>query len=163
MRKRAAVGATQYMGLHPSHPWINTSWAPVYQLTYPRRQLEASKEYARYVAQQQDLYAALATWTKQRARAYGFVVDLGLVQSSAINRQRAIQYLEHVKQRGSPQLACRAFVTPHEAVRGVMTAVFWQSPPDYPHQFFETVEEARRWALQQTAAWESRAPSESIR
>ena len=144
------------MERRPVHAWIDPSDGPVYLLTYPRHHPEGSREYVRYVAHQQSLYALLAEWTKGRTSPYAFVVDLSKVQSSAMNRQRAIQYLEHIKKRGSPQLACRAFVTPHEAVRGVMTAVFWQSPPNYPHQFFETVREARAWAEQRTASWDPR-------
>jgi hypothetical protein len=32
----------------------------------------------------------------------------------------------------------------------VLTAVFWQSPPDFPHAFFEAPGPARSWALEET-------------
>jgi hypothetical protein len=67
-----------------------------------------------------------------------------------------VQYLEKVKKRGSPHMACRAFITPNETVRGVLTAVFWQSPPDFPHAFFGTTAEARAWAREHVLALDLR-------
>jgi len=141
------------MPLHPVHPWIDATHAPVYHLAYPAHDPNDPRQLAKYVADQNALYATLSDWTRERRRAYGFTVDLGqLNASTAINRQRAIQYMEKVRERGSPYLACRAYVTPNEAIRGIMTAVFWGAPPNYPYQLFTNVEEARRWALEQTLA-----------
>lgn len=140
------------MALHPVHPWVSLDDAPVYLLRYPSYDEQDPADAARYTSLHQALYTALASWTETRVRAYSFVVDLGHVRSTAMNRQRAIQYLERVRQRGNPHLVCRAFVTPNEAVKGVMTAVFWQTPPDYPHQFFASVGEAKGWARSQTLA-----------
>ena len=138
------------MALHPVHPWLCLDDAPVYLLTYPSYEESDPLAAARYQAEQQALYTLLAGWSAQRVDAYSFVIDLSHVRSTAMNRQRAIQYLERMRQRGNPNLVCRAFVTPNEAIRGVMTAVFWQAPPDYPHQFFERVADAKRWAREQT-------------
>ena len=141
------------MQLHPAHPWIDPAHAPVYHLAYPAYDAGDPRQLAQYVADQTALYGTLAEWTRARRRAYGFTVDLGQIgASTALNRQRAIEYMEKVRQRGSPYLACRAFVTPNEAIRGIMTAVFWRAPPDYPFQLFTNVDEARRWALEQTLA-----------
>lgn len=140
------------MLIHPVHSWIDSAHAPVYHLTYPGYDPADPRQLAKYTSDQESLYAALATWTNTRRRAYGFTVDLSQVSSTAMSRQRAIQYMEKVRQRGSPFLACRAYITPNEEVRGVMTAVFWGSPPDYPYQLFKGVAEARAWALEQTLA-----------
>jgi hypothetical protein len=137
------------MALHPVHPWIDVANAPVYHLTYPAYDPQDVEQLAKYNREQQELYDTLAEWTAKTRRAFAFVIDLSNVNSLAMNRQRAIAYLERVKKRGNPFMAGRAFVTPNSHVRGVMTAVFWQSPPDYPHAFFETVEAAMVWAREQ--------------
>jgi hypothetical protein len=140
------------MNIHPTHPWIDSAHAPVYHLTYPRYDAADPRQLAKYTSEHTALYATLTEWTKARRRAYGFTIDLSQVYSTAVSRQRAIQYTEKIRERGSPFMACRAYVTPTEAVRGVMTAVFWHSPPNYPHALFDNVAEARSWALAQTLA-----------
>lgn len=134
------------MIVHPVHPWVDPTHAPVYHLTYPAYDPNDPRQLAKYSAEHAGLYATMATWTAARTRAFGFTVDMSQVRSSAMTRQHAVLYLEKIRQRGSPHMACRAFVTPNESVRGVLTAVFWQSPPDFPHAFFETIEQARSWA-----------------
>jgi hypothetical protein len=138
------------MSLHPNHAWIKLDDAPVYVLTYPAYDEQDALAAARYAELHQQLYMKLAGWAAGRTRAFSFVVDLSEVRSTAMNRQRAIQFLERVRQRGNPHLVCRAFVTPNESVRGVMTAVFWQTPPDYPHRFFQSVADAKAWARAET-------------
>lgn len=150
------------MMVHPLHAWIDVAHAPVYHLTYPAYDPADARQLSKYTAEHAGLYTVLAQWTTQRRRAYGFTVDLSAVCSTAVSRQRAIQYLERVRERGSPYLACRAFVTPTEEVRGVMTAVFWHSPPDYPHALFDTTAEARIWALEQTLALDVRQSRASL-
>jgi hypothetical protein len=138
------------MIVHPVHPWIDSAFAPVYHLTYPSYDPNDPRQLAKYSGEHAALYKTLAQWTEVRTRAFGFTIDMSHVRSSAMTRQHAVLYLEKIKKRGSPHMACRAFVTPNEGVRGVLTAVFWQSPPDFPHAFFETAAEARSWALEQT-------------
>jgi hypothetical protein len=138
------------MIVHPVHPWVDSAFAPVYHLTYPSYDPTDTRQLAKYSADHAALYKTLAQWTEVRTRAFGFTIDLSHVRSSAMTRQHAVLYLEKVRKRGSPHMACRAFITPNESVRGVLTAVFWQSPPDFPHAFFEAVGPARSWALEQT-------------
>jgi hypothetical protein len=142
------------MAIYPVHPWIDSTYTPVYHVTYPSYDAADPRQLAKYNAEHKSLYAVMAAWTSTRTSAYSFSVDLSNVRSSALSRQHVIQYLELVRKRTSQHLACRAFVAPNEAVRGVATAVFWQSPPDYPHRFFDNVPEARAWALDQTLALE---------
>ena len=139
------------MQVHPVHPWIDIAHAPVYHLSYPAYDPNDARQLGQYTAEQSSLYATLAAWTTARRRAYGFTVDLSQIGvSTAMNRQRAIQYMEKVRERGNPFLACRAYITPSEELRGIITAVFWGSPPNYPHALFGTVAEARKWARDQT-------------
>ena len=154
------------MIVHPVHPWVDAAHAPVYHLTYPSYDPNDPRQLAKYSAEHASLYTTMATWTAVRTRAFGFTIDMSHVRSSAMTRQHAVQYLEESRQRGSPHMACRAFVTPNEGVRGVLTAVFWHSPPDFPHAFFETLEEARRWAREHVLTLdlrESKASSEPKR
>jgi len=137
------------MSVHPVHPWVDPAYAPVYHLTYPAYDPIDPSQLARYTADHTALYKVLADWTAARTSAFGFTIDMSSVRSSAMTRQHAVQYLERIRKRGSPHMACRAFITPNESVRGVLTAVFWHSPPDFPHAFFATTTEARTWAREQ--------------
>jgi hypothetical protein len=138
------------MAIYPVHPWVDSTYTPVFHVTYPCYDAADAQQLARYGAEHKALYSVMAAWTSARTTPYSFTVDLSHVRSSALTRQHVIKYLELVRKRSSQYLACRAFIAPNEAVRGVATAVFWQSPPDYPHRFFDEVHEARAWALQQT-------------
>lgn len=141
------------MIVHPVHPWIDSAFAPVYHLTYPSYDPNDPRQLAKYSAEHVGLYKTIATWSETRARAFGFTVDLSQVCSSAMTRQVAVQFLERVKKRGNnPHMACRAYITPNDTVRGVLTAVFWQSPPDYPHAIFDNTADARIWAREHTLA-----------
>jgi hypothetical protein len=144
------------MIVHPVHPWVDSAFAPVYHLTYPAYDANDPLQLAKYTAEHAELYKILAQWTSVRTRAFGFTVDMSHVRSSAMTRQHAVQYLEKMRKRGSPHMACRAFIAPNEGVRGVLTAVFWQSPPDFPHAFFASTAEARTWAREQTLALDVR-------
>jgi hypothetical protein len=150
------------MAIYPVHPWIDSTHTPVYHVTYPSYDAADSRQLAKYNAEHKSLYTVMAAWTSARTSAYSFTVDLSHVRSSALSRQHVIQYLELVRKRTSQHLACRAFVAPNEAVRGVATAVFWQSPPDYPHRFFDNVPEARAWALDQTLLLERQETRASL-
>jgi hypothetical protein len=138
------------MAIYPVHPWVDSTYTPVFHVTYPCYDATDPRQLAQYSAEHKALYAVMAAWTAVRTTPYSFTVDLSQVRSSALTRQHVIQYLERIRTRSSQYLACRAFIAPNEAVRGVATAVFWQSPPDYPHRFFDNVREARAWALEQT-------------
>ena len=144
------------MSLHPVHPWVDCSYTPVYHVTYPAYDAADPLQVAKYSADHKSLYEVMAAWNAARRTAFGFTVDLTHVCSSALTRQNVIQYLERARQRGNQHLACRAFIAPNDAVRGVATAVFWRSPPDYPHRFFENLREARAWALAETLALEQK-------
>ena len=137
----------------PQHPWIDTSDAPVFLLTYPSYDSNDPEQSAKYKSEIQSLYTTLSKWDQEAKQYYAFVIDLSdIAESLAINRQRSIDYLEQVKKQGSPFLAGRAFITPDNRSRGILTAVFWSSSPDYPHEFFATIEEAKIWALKQINA-----------
>jgi hypothetical protein len=151
------------MATYPVHPWIDSTYTPVFSVTYPSYDASDPRQLAKYNAEHKTLYTVMAAWTAARTTPYSFTVDLSNVRSSALSRQHVIHYMELVRKRGSQHLACRAFVAPNETVRGVATAVFWHSPPDYPHRFFDNVPDARAWALEQTLELERRAHRASLR
>lgn len=136
---------------NPRHPWVTSIEASIYLLSYPETTRRRAAE--RHADELRSLYRVLADWTSERRAPYVFVVDLTHSQSGAADRKMATSYFEQVKKRGTPYLAGRAFVTPNAQIRGVMTAVFWNSPPNYPHNFFENTHDALVWARQQLTQW----------
>ena len=129
----------------PNHPWINTSEAPLYVLTYPSHDSADEKQTKRCTDLNIKLYQELERWTREVNEPYVFIVDLSQAHSSPMNRQRAAEYLERIKKRGNSQLAGRAFITPDNEKKGIVTAVFWISSPDYPHEFFVELTSAKTW------------------
>lgn len=150
------------MNIHPVHPWIDSSHAPVYHLAYPAHDPANVRQVAKYTTEHASLYTSLMQWTEARRRAYGFTIDLSHVCSTALSRQRAIQYMEKARMRSNPYLACCAYVAPNEETRGVLTAVFWHSPPDFLYAQFNTAAEARAWALEKTLALDVRQSRASL-
>lgn len=78
---------------------------------------------------------------------YAVVFDLTHAgRPSAKQRSRMSQHLQ--EQRGTIQRQVRgmAMVAPSAITRGVITAVFWLSPPPVEHRVFDGRDEAFHWA-----------------
>jgi len=81
-------------------------------------------------------------------RAYALVVDMTHTGKLTAKQRRQVGlHIAHNRERVRRIVRGIAIVTPSTVKRGVITAVFWLSPPPAPHRTFDTTGEAMRWAL----------------
>ena len=92
-------------------------------------------------------------------REYALVVDMTHTGSlSAKDRRRVSEHITANRERVRRTVRGIAIVTPSAVKRGIITAVFWLSPPPTEHRIFDNVNDAIRWAAGQV---EQKPPANS--
>ncbi|MDQ3030873.1 MAG: hypothetical protein M3Y87_00515 [Myxococcota bacterium] len=96
---------------------------------------------------------ALKTWLMVEVdRPYTLVVDIERVGALGAKERKLIAEYEKSYQRAERRFSTgQAFVATSQLVRGMMTAIFWLSPPVYPYRWFERRDDAERWAASDLA------------
>jgi hypothetical protein len=122
------------------HPWIDESEWPLLRLTYPEdAQLGETTE----------MLAAVRAFYARNTKPFAWVVDASQTAFPDAKARRVTAEHETLAQHHLRLFNCgTAFVIPSTFVRGVLTAIFWLSPPQYPHDVFSTLDPARDWALE---------------
>jgi hypothetical protein len=94
-----------------------------------------------------DDYFARLVKTCERGR-FAMIVDANEVHpmkfTAALRRRKRELALEHISVFKRTMI-CQAFVMKSQVVRGVMTAMHWFVPADWPQTFVSTQEEAFAW------------------
>ena len=133
---------TKYLEI--DHPWVSHQHLPIYEWTFPA---EASDE------QLLTFIEAREDWAERAHYPVAWVVELSnLTKANA--KQRRI-FAEHLKRfEGHDMLwnGGSALIVPSGWLRGLVTAVFWISPPKFPHQAFAKRSDALEWAQLQLDA-----------
>ena len=128
----------------PSHPWITRITGPLYMMSLPSQFSDEE-----LTAALEDTYQIGMSFTSP----YGWVCDLShLLKTTA--SQRKIWADNDKRMIDQDRRLCAGagvFVTSKLAM-GVVTAVFWISPPVYPLRVFNDRVSAEAWARQQLAA-----------
>jgi hypothetical protein len=122
-----------------THPWIDTSESPLLRATYPVG--ATSDEVAAFLRVLEELVL-------EQHGPYGWVHDFGRSLDAVqrdIRRQFAISQRK-IADHDRKYCAGVALYVPNPVVRGVITAVYWLSPPAYPYRFFSNLAEATVWA-----------------
>lgn len=131
------------------HPWISNRLKPVYRWTFPR---EATDE---------DLAACIRareTWVRRVRYPFAWIIDLSNVsEAPATQRKILAEHLRSCEAFSARWNAGSALIVPNAWLRGLVTAVFWVSPPKYPTELFSNPTEAESWAQTQLAR--SKTPS----
>ena len=84
-----------------------------------------------------------------RARREPYALVMIADESRGFNakqRQMQADYIASGMDLSRKYLKAFAFVAESAMQRGMLTAVFWLRPPEWPHRVFRTVEEASVWA-----------------
>lgn len=122
----------------PVHPWIDLQEAPLYVMHFP---VEASDDQVR------DFCAVRETWAKTATHRCAWVADLtDLARVPPTQRKLFADHLKRFETHDVQYNQGSAIVVPSAMLRGVMTAVFWMSPPKFPNRAFATRKEAIAWA-----------------
>lgn len=119
------------------HLWVDSSAAPVYQVTFPR------------VATDEQLLSycrAVESWSAQVLHPVAWLMDLSRVEQVSA-QQRAI-FAKYMETMGPFDQRCTkgtALILPNALLRGIATAVFWLYVPPFPHKTFADCSEGRAW------------------
>lgn len=80
-------------------------------------------------------------------RPYVLLVDMTHTGNLTVKQRRRVsQHIAGNKDRVRRIVRGIAVVTPSALKRGIITAVFWLSPPPTEHRTFENVDDAMAWA-----------------
>lgn len=125
------------------HPWISNDLMPIYRCTFPS---EATTEELRAYFRARD------DWAVRVRYQFAWVFDLSNVtKAPATHRKALAEHLKRHEEFSARWNAGAALVVPSPWLRGLVTAVFWVSPPKYPYKTFSEPLEAERWAKKQLA------------
>jgi hypothetical protein len=120
------------------HPWIDSTRAPLYVWRFADE-----TTYDELVA----FCDAREKWARDVYTPVAWVVDLtNLRKADARHRQLFAEHLKRFERYDRRCNAGSALVVPNPWLRGVVTAVFWLSPPEYPHKLFSDLDSAIEWA-----------------
>ena len=125
----------QYLPIN--HPWLDSSLAPIYRVTFPERASDdALHAYCR----------AVEKWSTHVHYRVAWVMDLSRVAHvSAAQRASFAKYMEGMKAFDMLYTRATALILPSAMLRGIATAIFWLYPPPFEHQTFSEYGEGLSW------------------
>jgi len=126
------------------HPWVSHRHAPIYEWAFPP---EATDEEIAAFAH------AREQWAEDAQFLVAWVVELSNLRKANAKQRRA--FAEHLKRFEHHDVrwnAGSALVVPSAWLRGLVTAVFWISPPKFPYDVFAKRSDALEWAQLQLDA-----------
>jgi hypothetical protein len=133
--------ASRYIGIE--HPWVCNDLMPVYLWTFPS---EATDE------ELDSSLRAREGWALRAHYYVAWVIDLSKITKAPATQRKA--FAEHLKRFEPHNVRWNtgsALIVPSAWLRGIVTAVFWVSPPKFPNKLFSDPVEGLRWAQQQLA------------
>lgn len=119
------------------HPWVDSSLAPLYRVTFP-----ASGSDAKLLA----YCRAVESWSAQVSYPVGWLMDLSHVAEVSAH-QRAIfaKYMRGMEAFDRRCTQGTALILSSALMRGVVTAIFWLSNPPFQHRTFAMPGEGLVW------------------
>lgn len=84
---------------------------------------------------------------RERRQPYALIIEASASRGfSARQRKMQADYIQSGMQLSRVYLRAFAFVAESAFQRGMLTAILWLNPPDWPHRIFSTTGEATAWA-----------------
>ena len=142
MEQATGESGTQYLEI--DHPWVSHDLIPIYRWSFPK---EATDDELDAFVRAREEWATLAHYP------VAWVVDLSnITQASATQRKVFAEHLKRFEAHDIEWNAGSALIVPTGWLRGLVTAVFWISPPRFPNKIFAGPFEAQSWAKRQLEA-----------
>jgi len=142
MPEAAKPSETEYLEI--DHPWVSHRHVPIYEFTFPAEATD--EELAAFVRARED-------WATRAHYPVAWVVQLSnLTKANATQRRTFAEHLKRFERHDVLWNGGSALIVPSGWLRGLVTAVFWISPPKFPHQAFATRGDALEWAQLQLDA-----------
>jgi hypothetical protein len=119
------------------HPWVDSSLAPLYQVTFPAS--ASDRNLLSYCH-------AVESWSTHVAHPVGWLMDLSRVaQVSAQQRAIFAKYMQRMEAFDRRCNKGSALIFPNALVRGIATAIFWLYAPLFRHRAFAERDEGLAW------------------
>lgn len=136
MTEAAEQPTTEYLEIE--HPWVSHKHVPIYEWAFPA---EATDE------ELTAFFRAREEWATRAHYPVAWVVELSnLTKANAKQRRMFAEHLKRFERHDVLWNAGSALVVPSGWLRGLVTAVFWLSPPKFPNQAFAKRSDALEWA-----------------
>jgi len=88
-----------------------------------------------------------------RGQRFGLVMSIAeLDNPTAALRRRAADRLKASAAAAAGVIVCNGHVVASTTVRGILTAIYWLSPPPFPTKVFTDPKEAEGWVRSQLAS-----------
>lgn len=131
------------------HPWIDLTHSPFVWIRCPR-----SGDVHNGVELISEFYAAWHRYLLGVTGLIGVLTDTSQMETWPNAKVRAAWAAgEQLTQTLEARVSVgNAYVEPSAIGRGVLTAVYWVSPPPYPYKIFSTHAEATTWLICQMQA-----------
>ena len=141
MQESAAKPETGYLEI--DHPWISNDIMPIYRWTFPKEATDAELGAC---------FRAREEWGCRAEYPVAWVIDLSNISKATATQRKAFgEHLKRFEEYNVRWNAGSALIVPNAWLRGLVTAVFWISPPGFPNKLFSGPAAAERWAKQQLA------------
>ncbi|MEM7436520.1 MAG: hypothetical protein AAF436_15290 [Myxococcota bacterium] len=125
------------------HPWYSNEDMPIYRWVFPEG------------ATDDELTACLdarEAWGEKAHYYVAWVIDLSsITKAPATQRKMFGEHLRRFEPHNLRWNTGSALIVPNAWLRGLVTAVFWFSPPKFPTKLFSDPLAAEQWAKQQLA------------
>lgn len=139
-----ATGKPEGGYLEIEHPWVSHDLIPIYRWAFPKETTDEQLD--AFVQARED-------WATHAEYPVAWVVDLSnITKASATQRKVFAEHLKRFEEHDVRWNAGSALIVPAGWLRGVVTAVFWISPPRFPNKIFAGPFEGRSWAKRQLEA-----------
>ncbi len=126
------------------HPWVVHKHAPIYEWAFPAQ--ASDEELGAFIEAREE-------WATRAQYPVAWVVELSnLTKATATQRRTFAEHLKRFEPHDVQWNGGSALVVPSGWLRGLVTAVFWLSPPKFPHQAFAKRSDALQWAQLQLDA-----------
>ena len=136
MSETAEKSRSDYVEI--DHPWVSHKHLPIYEFTFPAEANE--EELAAFVRAREE-------WATRAHYPVAWVVELSNLRKANAKQRRV--FADHLKRFENHDVQWNggsALIVPSSWLRGLVTAVFWISPPKFPHQAFAKRSDALEWA-----------------
>jgi hypothetical protein len=132
------------------HPWFDHSRAPLLVQRYPRD--TSDEELSAFTA-------AVEAFMADHQEPFAWVVDASaLVHATARQRQLMSEFEKRTAEHDRRFCLGTALVVDSPIARGIITAVYWLTPPVYPYRTFAKWDDAEKWARERLAEKGPRTP-----
>lgn len=123
------------------HPWVRHELVPVYEWAFPAHPTDV--ELSSFIE-------ARNRWARLVQYPVAWLVDLShMTTATPVQRKTFAEHVKSFEPFDMKYTAGVAAIVPNPLMRGLVTAVYWITPPKFPNRVFARREEGITWLRKQ--------------